>query len=326
MTRSPSPDRREERSRHSKDDRERRRSRSPDRRRESRRDEERSSRDDKGKDREREREREDRRSRDDDREHRRERRRSRSRSRSPARRRERSRSRDRHHHSSSRRRSPSSGSSSDGSEDSRDRRHRRKHSSRDKSSRDSKGRDKEERRKRREEKKAKKERKERKKKGLETIEWGKWGILTEADIYTKDTEYRAWLVGERMINPETLSKAKEKDIFKEYMEAFNTGTLPSDKYVDTAKYEARMNAIRGGETVVTSERYDPNKDMESLRAAHRGAPSTAEPTIDRSRLEDLRRAQNERTEMERMKRLGMTPKASMGVIHQTDLEKRMGVK
>lgn len=47
------------------------------------------------------------------------------------------------------------------------------------------------------------------------------------------------------------------------MEAFNTGTLPSDKYVDTEKYEARMNAIRGGETVVTSERYDPNKDMES---------------------------------------------------------------
>lgn len=86
-----------------------------------------------------------------------------------------------------------------------------------------------------------------------------------------------------MINPETLSKAKEKEIFKvsviltsarrmvvdslhylqEYMEAFNTGTLPSDKYVDTEKYEARMNAIRGGETVVTSDRYDPNKDMES---------------------------------------------------------------
>lgn len=82
-----------------------------------------------------------------------------------------------------------------------------------------------------------------------------------------------------------------------------------------------MNAIRGGETVVTSERYDPNKDMESafrslsflqlntvadlgppfsllpsyfssltgLRAAHRGAPPSTEPTIDRARLEDLRR-------------------------------------
>lgn len=74
--------------------------------------------------------------------------------------------------------------------------------------------------------------KERKKKGLEKIEWGKWGILTAsgesfslpsacctslpfplADIYTKDTEFRSWLVGERMINPETLTKAKEKEIF-----------------------------------------------------------------------------------------------------------------
>jgi hypothetical protein len=76
----------------------------------------------------------------------------------------------------------------------------------------------------------------RKKKGLAVVEWGKHGIIQEngesslscqprhgltsfacfycSDIYTKDQEFRAWLVGERMMNPETLSKAKEKEIFK----------------------------------------------------------------------------------------------------------------
>lgn len=47
------------------------------------------------------------------------------------------------------------------------------------------------------------------------------------------------------------------------MEAFNTGTLPSEKYVDTEKYERKMNSIREGETIVSDDRYDPNKDMES---------------------------------------------------------------
>ncbi|SGY37541.1 BQ5605_C003g01833 [Microbotryum silenes-dioicae] len=83
--------------------------------------------------------------------------------------------------------------------------------------------------------------KDRKKKGLATIEWGKHGILTETDIYQKDQEFRAWLVGERMLNPETMSKAKEKDIFKEFMEDFNTGTLPHEKYYNMDKYEARAS-------------------------------------------------------------------------------------
>lgn len=66
-----------------------------------------------------------------------------------------------------------------------------------------------------------------------------------------------------MINPETLPKSKEKDLFKVYMEAFNTGTLTNDKYVDMAKYERKMEAIRSGETVATDDHYDPNKDLES---------------------------------------------------------------
>lgn len=34
------------------------------------------------------------------------------------------------------------------------------------------------------------------------------------DIYTKDQEFRSWLVEEKMINPETLSKPKMKDTFR----------------------------------------------------------------------------------------------------------------
>lgn len=55
-----------------------------------------------------------------------------------------------------------------------------------------------------------------------------------------------------MINPETLSKAKEKEVFKTFMEAFNTGTLPHDKFYDIPKYEKRMDSLRNGETIETT--------------------------------------------------------------------------
>ena len=49
-------------------------------------------------------------------------------------------------------------------------------------------------------------------------DYGRYGILTEADIYTKADEFNAWLIQEKMLNPETLSKQKEKEIFKTFME------------------------------------------------------------------------------------------------------------
>lgn len=92
-----------------------------------------------------------------------------------------------------------------------------------------------------------------------------------------------------------------------------------------------------------------HRRLADLRASHKRAPVETETFLDKNRLADLRRVsyiitlfptsrdtdfpffrrlqvQNERTEMERMRLIGMVPKDSMGVITQTDLEKRMGVK
>ena len=164
------------------------------------------------------------------------------------------------------------------------------------------------------------------------IEWGKHGILTEADIYTKDQEFRAWLIEERMINPETIAKAKLKEEFKTFMEEFNTGqyfphrcvtsdltvllcvaTFNSDKYYDLTKYEARMNSLRMGETISTSEIYDARADELAIKRSHTRAVVETETFLDRSKLEALRQIQTDRVVMERMLRLGMTPKDSMGV-------------
>lgn len=42
-------------------------------------------------------------------------------------------------------------------------------------------------------------------------------------MYNKEQEFRAWLVEERKINPETVSKEQTKKEFARFVEDYNTG-------------------------------------------------------------------------------------------------------
>lgn len=63
--------------------------------------------------------------------------------------------------------------------------------------------------------------------------------------------------------------------------------------------------------------YDAQKDLESIRSSHKRAVVETESFLDRTHLEGLRKVQNERVEMERMLRLGIKPRDSMGVRMET---------
>lgn len=78
------------------------------------------------------------------------------------------------------------------------------------------------------------------------------------------------------------------------MEEYNTATLPHDKYYDLAKYEIRMSAIRMGESVEVSDAYDHNKDMEHMKNSHKRVVVEQDTYLDKGRLENLRKLQNER--------------------------------
>jgi hypothetical protein len=51
-----------------------------------------------------------------------------------------------------------------------------------------------------------------------------------ADILGYSQEFRAWLIEERMMNRETMSKEQEKKQFAIFVEDYNTATLPHEKY------------------------------------------------------------------------------------------------
>jgi len=134
-------------------------------------------------------------------------------------------------------------------------------------------------------------------------------------MFTKEQEFHAWLLEERLLNPESLTKPALKKLFQSYMEDYNTATLPHEKYYALEAYEQRMTAIRSGETLPAGDDlYDASKDLAAHKAGTTRRPEKeAETYLSREQLQELRRVQNERVQVGKMKALGLEVKGSFGV-------------
>ncbi|KAF8483875.1 hypothetical protein DFH94DRAFT_690340 [Russula ochroleuca] len=145
-------------------------------------------------------------------------------------------------------------------------------------------------------------------------QWGKYGIISESDIFTKEPEFRAWLVEERKMNPERMSKDQSKKEFARFVEDYNTATFPNEKFYNIEAYERRMDAMRAGEFVPpTDDNYDADADMRAHQNNLKRPAVESESFYDKDQLQELRRVQRERVEAGKMKLLGMDVKPNMGV-------------
>lgn len=99
------------------------------------------------------------------------------------------------------------------------------------------------------------------------------------------------------------------------MEDYNTATLPHEKYYALEAYDRRMASIRQGDTLPAGDEfYDVSKDI----AAHkqgttRKAKEDSDTYLSREQLQELRKVQQERAQVGKMKALGMDIKGSFGV-------------
>ncbi|KAF8967115.1 hypothetical protein BDZ97DRAFT_1756186 [Flammula alnicola] len=144
--------------------------------------------------------------------------------------------------------------------------------------------------------------------------WGKYGIISDIDIFTKNQEFYTWLVEERKINPETISKDQQKKEFSRFVEDYNTATLPHEKYYNMDAYERRMSALRQGEYLPpVNDSYDFQADVKAVTSAHKKKVTEQDTYMSKEQLMELRRVQQERSEVGRMKLLGMDVKQNFGV-------------
>ncbi|GMF28428.1 unnamed protein product [Phytophthora lilii] len=191
----------------------------------------------------------------------------------------------RHHRSRRRSRSSSASSSesesdseSDSSHSSEDERSHRKRKHKRSSSRKDKKRHKKDNK-----KKSRKSKKDSKKHAVNQDEYGKYGILRESDFHTKSVSFQAWLRDVKKMGEFNGPKWEAMELFKEYMEDYNTCTLPHEKYYDIERYEMK--------------RYQ--KQQRKAFAKQKGAADKAMDALaDEERVRHERQAAREKKEQE----------------------------
>ena len=88
-------------------------------------------------------------------------------------------------------------------------------------------------------------------------QYGRYGIIREADLATKVSEFQQWATEVKKVNIEALPKWEEKELFAEFMEDYNTGTLPHKKYYDLMAYvqQQALKAVKKGKSTGVSFRH-----------------------------------------------------------------------
>lgn len=78
---------------------------------------------------------------------------------------------------------------------------------------------------------------------VDSEQYGQYGIIREGDMSSKFSEFQQWAIDEKKADVEALPKWEEKELYLEFMEDYNTGTLPHRKYYDLDAY-ARQKALK----------------------------------------------------------------------------------
>lgn len=102
-------------------------------------------------------------------------------------------------------------------------------------------------------------------------DYGRYGIIREADYFNKRSEFAQWAADVKKVDIELLGKADERELFKEFIEDYNTGTLPHKKYYDLELYERQAAAKEAGRKEKRKPGAGLLSDEEALRAERAAA-------------------------------------------------------
>jgi len=102
--------------------------------------------------------------------------------------------------------------------------------------------------------------------GAVTEQFGTYGVIKEADMWDKRPEFILWSTEIKNLDPELLSKWEEKELFREYMEDYNTATLPNKKYYNYELFLMQEKAkAQKGKGPILDEKTTFNDEEERKR-------------------------------------------------------------
>jgi len=153
-----------------------------------------------------------------------------------------------------------------------------------------------------------------------TNQFGKYGVIKQEDFFNKKPEFISWALEVKKTNVDALGQMQMKDLFKDYVEDFNTATMPSEKYYDLASWDKKMANKRvkrvQGDEMNEAQRaalasFDDESarrnEIKNLQAKKQEAMINNELSrmrVDSSKVKDMRSQDQLRTHMDQLNKAG----------------------
>jgi hypothetical protein len=157
-------------------------------------------------------------------------------------------------------------------------------------------------------------------------QFGKYGILKAEDFFSKKAEFLVWAMEVKKANTDALGQMQQKDLFKEYVEDYNTATMPSQKYYNLQAWDTKQSYKRQ-KRAKNNEMDDAGKaalasfDDEAARREeirHNQAKKQEQALQDevrkmrgdKGKVEEMRHQSQLRQHMDQLNRSGQTEEAA----------------
>merc|ERR1711959_87962 len=80
--------------------------------------------------------------------------------------------------------------------------------------------------------------------GASSNQFGKFGVIKNEDFFNKKPEFLLWAMEVRKENTDQMGQMQMRDLFKEFVEDYNTATMPSKKYYNLQAWDSEMSVKR----------------------------------------------------------------------------------
>jgi len=173
---------------------------------------------------------------------------------------------------------------------------------------------------------AKKEKRLKKaKRDAVSTQFGKYGVLKAEDFYNKKPEFLCWAMEVKAQNIDHLGQMEMKNLFKEYIEDYNTATMPSKKYYNLQTWDNMMakkqHKKKVGDEMSEAQKaalasFDDEKarkeEIKHLQAKKHEDAITKEVQkfrTDKAKVEEMKTQERLRTQVEMLNKAGLSKEA-----------------
>jgi hypothetical protein len=134
---------------------------------------------------------------------------------------------------------------------------------------------------------------------IDQSNYGKYGIIHESDLGNKRPEFDAWLRQKQVdVSSVLKTKADTMRYFKDFIEDYNTASLPHEKYYDLHAYEFKRQReeaakLQGGQSSskqlrVSDDAMHKRQLADKARAAKNAAAYKALTSVDKEKMKAMK--------------------------------------